>query len=105
MEFKTVKPTSIDAETLQQLQDEIQQEIRESLNKANFRKILEKYGISTEEFLKFQYIFYITKLQSNEGNERQQIQNFLESLPSNIFSMSASTCWSEKEGKMVDCTD
>ncbi|MBD2680385.1 MULTISPECIES: hypothetical protein [Nostoc] len=103
MDSQTLQPTVLDAQTLQKLQDDIQQEMCESLNKANFRKILEKYGISSQEVIKFQCTLDLTKLQSNQANEGQQLQNFLGLLPSKLIHLSVCTCWSEDEGKLVDC--
>ncbi|MBC1236711.1 hypothetical protein [Nostoc sp. 2RC] len=103
MESQTPQPTLTDPQTLQQLQDEIQQEVRESLKKANFRKILEKYGISSQEIIKFQWTLDLTKLQSNQANEAQHLQKFLGLLPNKRIHLSVCTCWSEDEGKLVDC--
>jgi len=103
MDSKTLQPTVIDAQTLQQLQDEIQQEMRESLNKGNFKEILEKYGISAQDFIKFQCTLDLSKLQSNDSNEGQNSRSFLGLLPNKRIQLSVCTCWSHDEGRPVDC--
>ena len=63
-------------EQLKQLQDEIEQEMYEALKNLNFGKVLEKYGISGDTPLKFQYILDLTKLQSSDADEGQQVEDF-----------------------------
>lgn len=63
-------------EKLQQLQNEIEQEMYEALKNLNFGKVLEKYGISKDTDLKLQCILDLTKLQSSDADEGQQVEDF-----------------------------
>ncbi|MEH2279067.1 MAG: hypothetical protein V7K40_30860 [Nostoc sp.] len=78
MESQTSHKVIIDSESLQNLQEEIQQEFLKNLKKANFGRILEKYGIS-EKILKFQCIIDQSQIQDNsESFENPKIQNYTE---------------------------
>ncbi|MEH2300219.1 MAG: hypothetical protein V7K88_14715 [Nostoc sp.] len=79
MKFKTVEPTVIDTETLQQVQNDIQQEISEILENSNFHKVLEKYSISGDKVLKikFQCSIDINKIQNGDAVDNEQAQKFL----------------------------
>src|SRR5689334_6994171 len=72
----------IDSESLQNLQEEIQQEFIKSLKKANFTEILEKYSVP-EKILKFQCIIDLNKITDNsDASENQKI---LDSTAKNLF--------------------
>jgi uncharacterized protein YutE (UPF0331/DUF86 family) len=91
MDSKTLNQTSLDAQTLQQLEDEIQQEIRETLNNSNLRNVLEKYGILKEKILTIQYSIDLSKMQSGDVILDQQHQEFLpEALGKNKHKLE---CW------------
>lgn len=77
MDSKTVQPTLIDAQTLKQLEDEIQREMYDILNKSNLANVLKKYGISAQEVLKIQYVLDLTKYQSSDAAEDLQAQKSL----------------------------
>ncbi|MHC5597383.1 MAG: hypothetical protein ACYTXC_15825 [Nostoc sp.] len=77
MESQTVQPTLLDAQTLKQLQDEIQQEMYKILNKSELDNVLKKYGISAEEVLRIQYILDLTKYQSSGATQGSQAQKSL----------------------------
>ncbi|MDZ7965121.1 MAG: hypothetical protein RM368_09105 [Nostoc sp. DedSLP03] len=75
MESQTV----IDAETLQQIQDEIQQEISEILENSNFHKVLEKYSISGNKILKIKFQCSIdkNKIQHADAVDNEQVKKIL----------------------------
>ncbi|MDZ8070476.1 MAG: hypothetical protein RMY64_33525 [Nostoc sp. DedQUE08] len=79
MESQTGQSTVIDAEILQQIQNEIQQEISEILENSNFHKVLEKYSISGDKILKikFQCSIDINKIQHGNTVDNEQIKKFL----------------------------
>lgn len=77
MDSQTLEPTVLDAQTLQQLQDEIQQEMHEILNKSNLAKVLNKYGISGQEVLKVQYVLDLSKYQFIDTDESLQAKKSL----------------------------
>ncbi len=103
MESQTSQQTVIDPQKLQQLQDDIQQEMHEILKKANFDKILKKYGISRQEVLQFQYTLDLTKLQSSNAGEDKQVPKFSLVIPGKHIRLSSCTCWSHDEDKFVTC--
>jgi len=108
MDSKTVQPTVIDATRLQQLKDELQQEMCEIVNNANFSKILEKYGILRQEVLQFEYKLDLNKLQSSDSDEDNESQNFsLAALDVNITMQDCSnctcTCWARNLKKWIPC--
>ena len=71
----------MDSEKKQLLQDEILQEMRESLKNSNFGKVLEKYGISRDTGLKFQCILDLTKIQLSDTVTDEQVKDFLPVIP------------------------
>ncbi|MBG1266136.1 hypothetical protein [Nostoc sp. WHI] len=78
MESQTVQST-IDAQILQQVQDEIQREITEILENSNFHKVLEKHSISGDKVLKiqFQCSINLNKVQDSNAIDNKQANKFL----------------------------
>ncbi len=93
MESQTSQPTVIDPQTLQQLEEEIKQEMREILKNSNLSKVLEKYGISEKKVLEIQCSIDITKNQVSQTNSLLAI-----SVPRKF----RFNCWCEDEGN-CDC--
>jgi hypothetical protein len=58
----------MDSQTLQQLQDEIKNELSQSLKNAKFKTVLEKYGISGEKVLKIECSIDLTQIQMKDMN-------------------------------------
>jgi hypothetical protein len=73
MDSKALQSTLIDAQTLQQLKDEIKQELFNILNKSNLSKIIEKYGISAQDILKLEYTLNVNQLKSNDFSESNDL--------------------------------
>ncbi|MBD2770572.1 hypothetical protein [Iningainema tapete] len=71
----------MNSETIQQLQDEIYQEMSERLKNANFDKVLEKYGISGDNILKFQATLDLTKIQFSDAVGNQQVKDLTRAIP------------------------
>lgn len=90
MESQTVYPTAIDAQTLQQLEDEIHQEINEILNNSNIRNVLEKYGILEDNILTIEYSIDLSKIHSSNVIKDQQHQK---SLPEALGKNKQLKCW------------
>ena len=72
MESQTVQPTVIDAQTLQQLEDDIKKELTNILNNSNFGEVLKKYGISGQNVLKVQCLLDLTQIQVSDAIDNQQ---------------------------------
>jgi uncharacterized protein YutE (UPF0331/DUF86 family) len=72
MESQTVQPTVIDAQTLQQLEDEIKKELTNILNNSNFGEVLKKYGISGQNVLKVQCLLDLTQIEVSDAIDNQQ---------------------------------
>lgn len=53
----------MDSQTLQQLQDEIKNELSQSLKNANFETVLEKYGLSGEKVLNLECSIDLSQIQ------------------------------------------
>ncbi|MEH2022485.1 MAG: hypothetical protein V7K62_02620 [Nostoc sp.] len=53
----------MNSQTLQQLQDEIKNELSQSLKNANFETVLEKYGISGEKVLNLECSIDLSQIQ------------------------------------------
>ncbi|WP_334929002.1 hypothetical protein [Nostoc sp.] len=68
MESQTSQQASLDSQTLEQLQDEIRQEMREIIQNSKLTKVLEKYGISKKNALKIECSINLTKTQLNDTN-------------------------------------
>lgn len=77
MDTQTTPLASLDSETLEQLQTEIKQEFIRILNNSNFSQILKKYGISTEELLKFQCVLDLSKIEVTDAHKATQSQGLL----------------------------
>ncbi len=83
MESQTVQSTVIDAQTLQQLQDEIQQEMREMMKNSNLSNVLEKYSISGENIFEVNCTLDLAKIQNSDAVGKQKVQNFAAVIPHN----------------------
>ncbi|PHM09868.1 hypothetical protein [Nostoc sp. 'Peltigera malacea cyanobiont' DB3992] len=103
MESQTSQQTVIESQKLQQLQDDIQQEMHEILKNTNFSKILKNYGISRQEVLQFQYTLDLTKLQSSDVGEDEQVAKFSLVIPGKHIRLSGCTCWSNDINDFVNC--
>lgn len=66
----------MDSQTLQQLQDEIKNELSQSLMSANFETVLEKYGISGEKVLKLECSIDLSQIQI-KNTENSSNKNLL----------------------------
>jgi hypothetical protein len=77
MTSETSQPITIDTPTLKQLQEEIQQEMKDILNNSKLSKLLEKYGISGQEIVTVQCLLDLTKIQINDIDGDPQVKNFL----------------------------
>ncbi|ACC80384.1 MULTISPECIES: hypothetical protein [Nostoc] len=62
-------------ETLQQLKDEVQQKLLESVNNASLYSVLEKYGVPDARALTVQWQFNIdpNKIKSGDAVDEQEI--------------------------------
>ncbi|MBC1275061.1 hypothetical protein GNF10_03470 [Nostoc sp. UCD121] len=103
MESPTSQQAVIDPQELQQLQDELQQEISESINNSNLSKILEKHGISKNNNfeIRFQCSIEVTQIQSNNINIERQAQGFLQPIPAKrVMQM---FCCMDRLGRCVPC--
>ncbi|WP_392532559.1 hypothetical protein [Nostoc sp. C117] len=68
------KPIVIDSQSLKQLQDKIQKEIRELLANSNVSKILNEHGISGQKILKIQCSIDLTQFKGiDTGNGHQAV--------------------------------
>jgi|GEM_PF-2352070 uncharacterized protein YutE (UPF0331/DUF86 family) len=81
MESQISQLTVIDAQTLQQLEDEIKNELSNILKNSNFGEVLKKYGISGQNILKVQCLLDLAQIEVSNANENQQVN---ESLPTII---------------------
>ncbi|MEA5600910.1 hypothetical protein [Nostoc sp. UHCC 0252] len=59
----------MDSQTLQQLKDEIKNELSQSLKTANFKTVLEKYGISGEKALKLECSIDLSQMQTQDTTD------------------------------------
>ncbi|YAF94308.1 MAG: hypothetical protein AB3A66_17070 [Nodularia sp. CChRGM 3473] len=66
MESQASQQTVLDSEIEQQLHTEIQQAIREGLKNSNLSKVLEKYGILSDQILSLEYSIDISKLEASD---------------------------------------
>ncbi len=84
-------------ENVQQLQDDIQQAMHESLQNSNFAKVLQKYGILEGNFVKVQCMLDLTKTQLSNTVENQE---FLANLRQELFLEVAKMdcCWCPPNG-------
>lgn len=67
----------MDSQTLQQLQDDIKNELSESLKNANFTSLLEKYGISGEKVLKLECSIDLTQIQMKNTENSSNINSLI----------------------------
>ncbi|MEI1373198.1 hypothetical protein PQG02_27800 [Nostoc sp. UHCC 0926] len=67
----------MDSQTLQQLQDEIKNELSQSLKNASFKTVLEKYGISGEKVLKLECSIDITQIQMKDTENSSNINSLI----------------------------
>ena len=87
MDPQSLQQIVIDSQTLQQLQDEIQEEMRETLKNSNLDKILEKYGISGDNILTFQISTDLSNIQAGAiFDENQQPNSLLSPIPKRVNS-------------------
>ncbi len=84
-------------ENVQQLQDDIQQAMHESLQNSNFGKVLQKYGILEGKLVKVQCMLDLTKIQLSNTVENQQ---FMANLRQELFLEVAKMdcCWCPPNG-------
>ncbi|MEH2273036.1 MAG: hypothetical protein V7K68_32220 [Nostoc sp.] len=80
MDSQTVQPIVIDAQTLQQLEDEIKNELSNILKNSNFGEVLQKYGISGQNILKFQCLLDLTQIEVSDAIDNQQANKFLQTI-------------------------
>ncbi|MEH2148669.1 hypothetical protein [Nostoc sp.] len=80
MDSQTVQPIVIDAQTLQQLEDEIKNELSNILKNSNFGEVLEKYGISGQNILKLQCLLDLTQIEVSDADDNQQTKSFLQQI-------------------------
>ncbi|MEH1773710.1 hypothetical protein [Nostoc sp.] len=80
MDSQTVQSIVIDAQTLQQLEDEIKNELSNILKDSNFGEVLEKYGILGQNILKVQCLLDLTQIEVNDAEDNQQTKNFLQTI-------------------------
>ena len=80
METQSSQPKVIDAQTLQQLEEEIKNELSNILKNSNFGEVLTKYGILGQEILKVQCLLDLTKIEVSDADDNQQTKNFLEQI-------------------------
>ncbi|WP_392534523.1 hypothetical protein [Nostoc sp. C117] len=75
--------TVIDSETLEQLQNEIQQKLGESLQNADLHSLLEKYGILEDRVLRIHWQCNLdpNQLQSDDAVDEQQPNALLAANP------------------------
>ena len=67
----------MNSQILQQLQDEIKNELSQSLKNANFKTVLEKYGISGEKVLKLECSIDITQIQMEDTENSSNINSLI----------------------------
>ncbi|MFN6464187.1 MAG: hypothetical protein RMZ41_020560 [Nostoc sp. DedVER02] len=67
----------MNSQTLQQLQDEIKNELSQSLKNANFDALLEKYGISGEKVLKLECSIDLSQIQINDPTNSSNINSLI----------------------------
>jgi len=107
MNSQNLQSIVIDDRTLQQLKDEIQQEMCNMVNNANFNKILSKYGILKPEVLQFEYRIDLNKLESSDPEEDNEDQNLilktLEGCPI-CTSNCTCTCWCRSLKQWIACS-
>jgi hypothetical protein len=77
---------------LQQLQEEIKQEMAESIKNSNFGKLFEKYGMSGDDIVKFQCIIDLTKIESTDAVTNHEIKDALRAIPAKELVI-ADCCW------------
>jgi len=82
MESQTSQQAVLDSQKLQQLQDEIQQEIIEIINKSNLEKLLEKHGVSGKDIVTIQ--INLDKVQEINAAEKQETQNSVIQIPQKL---------------------
>jgi hypothetical protein len=80
MESQTVQLTVIDAQTLQQLEDEIKNELTNILKNSNFGGLLEKYGISGQNILKVQCLLDLNQIEVSDAIDNQQANTFFQTI-------------------------
>ncbi len=83
MDSQTVQPIVINDQTLQQVQDEIQQEMREIIKNSNLNNVLEKYGISGENILEVHCNLNLDKIQNSHIVDNQKVHNLAAAIPRN----------------------
>ncbi len=85
-------------ENVQQLQDDIQQAMHESLQNSNFGKVLQKYRILEGNIVKVQCMLDLTKIQLSNTVEGQQFQaNLRQDTHLEVAKMDC--CWCPPNGE------
>ncbi len=78
MTSQSSQVTVMDTQTLKQLQEEIQEEMKDILNNSKFSDLLEKYGISGQEILKIQCLLDLNQIQISDADDEPQANKFLQ---------------------------
>ncbi|MBW4669540.1 MAG: hypothetical protein KME60_19510 [Cyanomargarita calcarea GSE-NOS-MK-12-04C] len=68
------------SQKIQQLQDQIDHEMKEALNNSNLGEILNKFGV-TGDFIKSQLTIDLTKIQFIDPVEDKQFEKYLPTIP------------------------
>ncbi|MBN3896290.1 MAG: hypothetical protein HWQ41_13795 [Nostoc sp. NOS(2021)] len=80
MESQTSQLTILNAQTLQQLEDEIKNELSHILKNSNFGEVLNKYGISGQNILKVQCLLDFTQIEVSDADGNQESKKFLQTI-------------------------
>ncbi|WP_375501409.1 hypothetical protein [uncultured Nostoc sp.] len=78
MDSQTSQLTVIDAQTLQQLEDEIKKELNDILNNSNFGEILDKYGLSGQNILNIQCLLDFTQIEVTDAEAKKFLQTIIQ---------------------------
>ncbi|MFN6472522.1 MAG: hypothetical protein RMY36_023015 [Nostoc sp. SerVER01] len=103
MTSQTSQKAVNDSETLQQLEEKIEQEMREILKNSNLRTLLEENGISKDKIIKINFECNIELAQtiSTDTAENKQTQGFL---PSGLGPVVLRLkCCEDWQGNCVQC--
>jgi uncharacterized membrane protein YheB (UPF0754 family) len=103
METQTLQSTVLDADKIEQLEAEIEQEMQQLLNSVNIRTLLEKYGVAGENVIKMQLQCEIelSQNQSNSNVDNQTEQTLVADYrPSNVIRLQ---CCRDEYGNCIKC--
>jgi hypothetical protein len=103
MASQTSQQAVIDSQTLELLEEKIQQEIIEILKNSNFRTLLEENGISKDRVMKIKLECNIelAPIPSTDAFENKQPQRFL---PSDLGTVVLKLqCCEDENGNCVSC--